>query len=51
MKISVFGLGYVGNVSEGCLAASGHPGWGVGVNGERVESSRSVADPLGVPDI
>ncbi len=51
MNISVFGLGYVGTVSAGCLAASGHTVWGVDVNADKVASINSGTAPIVEPEI
>jgi GDP-mannose 6-dehydrogenase len=54
MKLSVFGLGYVGTVSAACLAARGHDVMGVDVNAAKVDLLRSGTAPIveeGLSDI
>jgi GDP-mannose 6-dehydrogenase len=51
MKISVFGLGYVGTVSVGCLAAGGHRVVGVDINADKVATLNSGTPPIVEPDI
>lgn len=51
MKISVFGLGYVGTVSVGCLAKDGHRVIGVDVNADKVAALNSGTAPIVEPEI
>jgi GDP-mannose 6-dehydrogenase len=50
-KISVFGLGYVGAVTAGCLAGKGHEVLGVDVNPMKVEMLDSGRSPVLEPGL
>ncbi len=51
MKVSVFGLGYVGSVSAASFAADGHEVVGVDVNPDKVASVNSGRSPIVEPGL
>jgi GDP-mannose 6-dehydrogenase len=51
MKVSVFGLGYVGSVSAAAFAADGHEVVGVDVNPEKVATVNSGRSPIVEPGL
>lgn len=51
MKVSIFGLGYVGCVTAACLVRDGHEVWGVDVNAEKVERVGRGDSPIIEPGL
>ncbi len=51
MRVSIFGLGYVGAVSAGCLAADGHEVIGVDPNRTKVDLIKRGVTPIVEKDI
>src|SRR5438552_271917 len=46
MRVSVFGLGYVGCVTAACLARAGHEVVGVDINREKVAMVNATTSPV-----
>src|SRR2546429_3112033 len=51
MRVSVFGLGYVGCVTAACLARAGHEIVGVDVSREKAEMINAAASPVVEPGL
>ena len=51
MRVSVFGLGYVGCVTAACLAKAGHTVVGVDVNAEKVAMINAATSPIVEPGL
>ena len=51
MNVSVFGLGYVGCVTAGCLARAGHHVVGVDINEDRVAMLNAARPPIIEPGL
>ena len=51
MKVAVFGLGYVGTVTAGCLANYGHDVWGVDPETAKVDMLANGVSPVIEPDL
>ncbi len=51
MEVSIFGLGYVGTVCAGCLAAEGHTIVGVDVNAAKVDTMNAGVAPIVEPKL
>ena len=51
MRISVFGLGYVGTVSAACLTADGHEVIGVDVNTDKIGAINGGTSPIVEPGV
>jgi len=46
MRVSIFGLGYVGSVTAACLSSAGHEVWGVDVNADKARAINAGQSPI-----
>src|SRR5262245_23546946 len=51
MRVSVFGLGYVGCVTASCLARAGHTVVGVDLSAQKVEMINKAHSPIVEPGL
>lgn len=51
MRMSIFGLGYIGCVSAGCLTSFGHEVVGVDINSRKVEQINDGSSPVSEPGL
>jgi len=51
MNVSIFGLGYVGCVTAGCLTDGGHTVYGVEINPQKVEQVQKGTPPVDEPGL
>lgn len=51
VRVSVFGLGYVGSVSAACLAAAGHEVIGVDISAAKIDAIRQGHSPMSEPGL
>ena len=51
MKVAVFGLGYAGMVSAGCIAKCGHDVWGVDIDADKVDAVARGTSPVVEPGL
>jgi GDP-mannose 6-dehydrogenase len=51
MRVSIFGLGYVGSVTAACLAEAGHDVWGVDVSPDKVAMVNAGKSPVIEPRV
>ena len=51
MRISIFGLGYVGAVCAGCLSARGHEVVGVDISKDKIDLINAGKSPIVEPGL